>query len=238
MENCHVCVRDQAQMGEAIDYAASNSAIRVLILESAVDRVFCAGADLKERATMTPDEASAFVDSLRASFMRLGNCPIPVIAAIEGAALGGGLELAMSCDLRVGGAACSLGLPETGLAIIPGAGGTQRLPRLVGVARAKELIFTGRRVGSEEAQRIGLIEASASAGEARTRALELASAMLDKGPLALRAAKLAIDAGAGLKLSDAMVCEQEGYALVLGSQDRLEGLAAFRERRRPVYVGK
>jgi methylglutaconyl-CoA hydratase len=223
------------QMKEALEYVAANDSIRVLILESAVDRVFCAGADLKERATMTPEEAMSFVSVLRSSFMQLGMCRVPVIAAIEGAALGGGLELAMACDLRVASSSCSLGLPETGLAIIPGAGGTQRLPRLVGAPRAKELIFTGRRVGSEEAKAIGLVEFAVGAGEAGTKAREVAAAMVDKGPIALQAAKLAIDGGAGLSLRESMAVEAGEYDKVLASKDRLEGLAAFREKRKPVY---
>ena len=155
------------EMREALQWAESSSEVRVVVLESAVERVFCAGADLKERATMTPEEAQAFVKGLRDGFSALAAARMPTIAAIEGAALGGGLELAMSCDLRVAGDAAMVGLPETGLAIIPGAGGTQRLPRLVGQARAKELIFTGRRVGAEEALQLGIVEFAVEKGAAR-----------------------------------------------------------------------
>ena len=187
---------------------------------------------------MLPEEAFEFVQSLRDGFSALAEASCPTIAAIEGAALGGGLELALSCDLRVAGAGASLGLPETGLAIIPGAGGTQRLPRVVGVPRAKELIFTGRRVAPEEAAALGLVERAVAAGEARASAVELARSMLDKGPLALRAAKMAIDEGAGLPIAEAMKAERWGYDMVLRSADRLEGLAAFREKRKPVYRGE
>lgn len=226
------------EMREALEHVKADVSLRCVVLESAVDRVFCAGADLKERAAMTPTEASAFVARLQDTFSKVGDCPVPVIAAVEGAALGGGLELAMAADLRVAGGAAQLGLPETGLAIIPGAGGTQRLPRLVGPAKAKELIFTGRRVQAEEAAVLGLVNEAVEAGDATAKALELGRAMLDKGPLALRAAKLAINGGADLPLVEAMAVEQDAYALVLSSKDRLEGLAAFREKRKPVYKGE
>lgn len=226
------------QMREALQWAESSSEVRVVVLESAVERVFCAGADLKERATMTPEEAQAFVKGLRDGFSALAAARMPTIAAIEGAALGGGLELAMSCDLRVAGDAAMVGLPETGLAIIPGAGGTQRLPRLVGQARAKELIFTGRRVGAEEALQLGIVEFAVEKGAARDRAVALARSMLDKGPVALGAAKSAIDGGAGLPIEQAMAKEREAYDIVLGTKDRLEGLAAFKEKRKPVYRGE
>ncbi|EYU43580.1 hypothetical protein MIMGU_mgv1a010696mg [Erythranthe guttata] len=124
---------------------------KVLMINSLVPRVFCAGADLKERITMNPSEVQSFVNSLRSTFSYLEDLHIPTIAVIEGAALGGGLEMALSCDLRICGEDAVLGLPETGLAIIPGAGGTQRLPRLVGKSTAKELIFTGRKIGSKDA---------------------------------------------------------------------------------------
>jgi methylglutaconyl-CoA hydratase len=200
--------------------------------------VFCAGADLRERADMSKAEVAAFVDGLRAAFAGVAALPMPVIAAVDGVALGGGCELALAADLRVAGAAAVLGLPETGLAIIPGAGGTQRLPRLVGVARAKELIFTGRRVAAADAAAMGLVDALAPAGGAQARALELAAAMLDKGPLALRAAKAAIDGGMGVDLATGLRMEEAYYAHVIPTRDRLEGLAAFREKRKPAFTGE
>lgn len=172
-----------------------NSNVRVVVLRSAVPRVFCAGADLKERATMTRVEVASFVHSLRASFTDVAQLPMPVIAAVEGAALGGGLELALACDFRIAGADAAFGLPETGLAIIPGAGGTQRLPRLIGAARAKELIFTGRRLGATEALAYGLVSSVAQPGGAFAMALDMARAILPRGPVAIRAAKEAIDRG-------------------------------------------
>ncbi|XP_028071802.1 probable enoyl-CoA hydratase 2, mitochondrial isoform X3 [Camellia sinensis] len=151
-----------------------DSSANILMISSSVPRVFCAGADLKERKTMSSSEVQAFVNSLRSTFSYLEALHIPTIAVIEGAALGGGLEMALSCDLRICGEDAVLGLPETGLAIIPGAGGTQRLPRLVGRSVAKELIFCGRKVGGRDAVSMGLVNHCVPAGEAHLKALEIA----------------------------------------------------------------
>ncbi|KAL3918943.1 MAG: hypothetical protein SGILL_004004 [Bacillariaceae sp.] len=164
---------------------------------------------------------------------------MPVIAAVEGVAVGGGLELALAADLRVAGAAATLGLPETSLAIIPGAGGTQRLPRLIGVARAKELIWTGRKLSGEEALQYGLVEEVVPAGEATNRAMALALHIAQNGPIAIRASKQAIDRGLECNnMMDALEIERQCYAKVLPTQDRLEGLAAFKEGRKPQYTGR
>ncbi len=226
------------ELEEAFAALAADPAIRVVVLHSLVEGVFCAGADLKERAGMTPEEAEAFVKRLRAAFTALERLPMPVIAALEGAALGGGLELALACDLRVAGAAARLGLPETSLAIIPGAGGTQRLPRLIGRSRAKELIFTARRLSSAEALACGVVDRSVEAGSALAAALDLAREILPNGPVALRAAKEAIDAGLDRDRDGGLAVEEACYARVLPTEDRLEGLAAFREKRKPVYRGR
>ena len=143
------------KLTSALKELHENKSISVLILKSNVAKVFCAGADLKERATMSEAQVIDFVDSLRALTTQVEQLPFPTIAAIEGAALGGGLELALACDMRIAGTEAILGLPETALAIIPGAGGTQRLPRLVGVPKAKELIFTAKRLNGSEAAAIG-----------------------------------------------------------------------------------
>ncbi|RKP03147.1 hypothetical protein CXG81DRAFT_29368 [Caulochytrium protostelioides] len=213
---------------------------RVLIVRSAVAGVFCAGADLKERAAMKPQEVRAFVNALRATFTRLEHLPMPTIAAIDGAALGGGLELALAADLRVvGGAKARLGVPETRLAIIPGAGGTQRLTRVVGLAKAKELAFTATPVGPDEAVRIGLANRAASEGRsAYDEALHLAQAMLPAGPIAMRMAKVAIHQGSQMDQASGMILEQQCYAQVIQTEDRLEGLNAFREKRKPVFHGR
>lgn len=212
--------------------------VRVVMIHSLVPGVFCAGADLKERAGMSPEEASAFVARLRAAFTAVERLPMPVIGVVEGAALGGGLELALACDLRVLGGQAKVGLPEVGLAIIPGAGGTQRLPRIIGRSKAKELIFTARRLDAAEAQAFGIADRVLEAGSALEGAKALAREILPHGPVALRAAKEAIDRGLDADRDTGLRIEQECYARVLPTQDRLEGLAAFREKRKPVYRGE
>lgn len=212
--------------------------VRVVVLHSLVSGVFCAGADLKERATMSQPEVAAFVHGLRSGFTELEDLPVPVIAVLEGAAFGGGLELALAADLRVAGLDARMGLVETTLAIIPGAGGTQRLPRLIGSSRAKELIFTGRRIGAEEALRLGLVDRVVAAGTALESSLALAREILPNGPVALRMAKLAVNRGLDLDRDSGLAFEQACYAQVIPTRDRLEGLAAFKEKRRPQYKGE
>lgn len=227
-----------AEFREALKTLAASASTRVVVLHSLVPGVFCSGADLKERAGMTPEEAGVFVQGLRAAFTELEALPMPVIAAMDGAAFGGGLELALAADLRVAGAEASMGLVETSLAIIPGAGGTQRLPRLIGVARAKELIFTARRFGAEEAGRLGLVNRVAPAGQALAGALTMAREILPNGPIALRMAKQAVGQGMELDLNAGLALEEACYAQIIPTQDRLEGLAAFREKRKPQYKGE
>lgn len=228
-----------AELREAIDELTNDASTRCLILTSSSQKVFSAGADLKERATMSQKEAVAFVSYLRATMDHLAKLPMPVIAAIEGVALGGGLELALAADLRVAGRNAVMGLPETSLAIIPGAGGTQRLPRLVGVARAKDLIFTGRRIDSATALAYGLVEYWIEEGQAESKAIELAWEIAKNGPVAIRAAKEAIDVGMSNKdMTNALLVERRCYNRTIPTEDRLEGLAAFKEGRSPTYKGK
>ncbi len=226
------------ELEAALAALAEAPAARVVVLHSLVPGAFCAGADLKERAGMTAEQAEAFVDRLRNAFTALAALALPTVAAIEGAALGGGLELALACDLRVAGGEAQLGLPETSLAIIPGAGGTQRLPRLVGPARAKDLVFTGRRIDVAEALGMGLVDRLAEAGQGLATALDLARQISPNGPVALRVAKEAIDHGLDLDLERGLELERACYRRVLPTEDRLEGLAAFRERRSPDYRGR
>ncbi|KAG0902131.1 hypothetical protein G6F34_002316 [Rhizopus arrhizus] len=163
--------------------------------------------------------------------------PIPTIAAIDGPAFGGGLEMALSCDIRIAGPSSKMGLTETKLAIIPGAGGTQRLPRLIGVAKAKELIFTGEILDANKAKEYGIVNHSAN-DSAYEKSLELAKSILPQGPIAIRMAKLAIDRGAHLDMDSGLEIEQSYYAQVIPTEDRLEGLKAFKEKRKPMYKGK
>lgn len=212
---------------------------RCLVLTSHSDKVFSAGADLKERATMTISQAAAFVTDLRHTMDRLSRLPIPVIAAIEGVAVGGGLEICLAADLRIASEAASLGLPETSLAIVPGAGGTQRLPRLIGMARAKELIYTGARIDGVTAERYGLVQHVVAPGKAKERALEIAWKIAENGPVAIKAAKFAMDEGLTAKnMMEALAIERQAYERVLTTRDRLEGLNAFKEQRKPDYRGE
>ncbi|TYJ06399.1 hypothetical protein E1A91_A12G231100v1 [Gossypium mustelinum] len=220
---------------EAID---RDSSARVVMISSSVPKVFCAGADLKERKKMTAAEVHSFVNYLRSTFSLIEELQIPTIAVIEGAALGGGLEMALSCDLRICGENALLGLPETGLAIIPGAGGTQRLPRLVGKSIAKDIIFTGRRIGGRDAMSMGLVNYCVPAGEAHPKALEIAREINQKGPIAIRMAKRAINEGIEREMVSALDLEEECYEQTLNTKDRLEGLTAFAEKRKPIYTGE
>lgn len=222
----------------ALESVRYDTGVRAVIVKSAVPRVFCAGADLKERAQMTKPEVAAFVAGLRSAFTGLAQLPMPTIAAIEGAALGGGLEMAVACDFRIAGADALLGVPETGLAIIPGAGGTQRLPRLIGISKAKELVFTARKVSAAYAAGIGLVDYAVEAGKAYDKALDLAREILPNGPVAVRVAKEAIDRGIEVDLESGFAIERGCYAQVIPTSDRLEGLQAFKEKRKPVYRGE
>jgi len=222
---------------EAIADVSLDSSVRCVILKSEVPKVFCAGADLKERLAMPDDEISSFVSGLRDTMSAVANIPVPTIAAIEGVAFGGGLELALACDMRVAGSEAQLGLTETALAIIPGAGGSQRLPRLIGVAKAKELIFTATRLSSQEALALGLINHSVPTGQAVIKAEAIAASIVDKGPIAIRMAKEAIDGGASLEISRGLQVEKACYDELVMTLDRKEGLNAFVEKRKPQYKG-
>jgi enoyl-CoA hydratase/carnithine racemase len=227
-----------AELQGLLERAAGDRALRAVIVTGAGDKAFCAGADLKERARMGPDEVHRFHAALRGALRAIEAAPQPYIAALNGAALGGGLELALACDLRIASDSAQLGLPEVGLGIIPGAGGTQRLPRLVGVARAKELVLTGRRIGAAEALAMGLVTQLAPPQGLLDEALALAERLARNAPVSLRQAKRAIDGGLHLPLEEALDLEHRLYQDCLGTKDRLEALAAFAEKRAPVFRGE
>lgn len=204
--------------------------VRALILSSTNEGVFCAGADLKERKTFTSHDTAEFLFKLNSTLDLISDrVPIPTIAAIQGKALGGGLEIALAADFRILASTASVGLPETRLAIIPGAGGTHRLPKLVGYSKALELIASGSPVSAEEALKIGL--ANRVGTNADEEALQLAHQICSGGPLAIKAAKMAVR---GASHS----AERAAYAQVVDTEDKHEALAAFSEKRKPVFKGR
>jgi enoyl-CoA hydratase/carnithine racemase len=212
--------------------------VRAIVVTGAGDKSFCAGADLKERRTMSLDDTRAFLTDLGAALDELARFPAPVIAALNGVAFGGGLELALACDVRLAADGIEMGLLEARLGIIPGAGGTQRLPRVAGMAVAKELIFTGRRITATRAAELGIVTRVVPPSELAAAAGTLAAEIAECAPLAVAAAKHAIDDGAALPLGEALALERASYETVLTSEDRNEGLAAFVEKRRPKFTGK
>jgi enoyl-CoA hydratase/carnithine racemase len=212
--------------------------LTAVVIAGIEGKSFSAGADLKERLGMTLDETRAYLDDLGRLMQAIEDFPRPVIAALSGAAFGGGLELALACDLRVADESALLALSEVRLGIIPGAGGTQRLSRLCGIAVAKELILTGRRLDASEAIRLGLVSRVVAKSELRQATLSLCAELAAAGPLALAEAKRAIDAGFAKPMAEALAVERRGYEVVLASQDRNEGLRAFAEKRPPRYQGK
>jgi enoyl-CoA hydratase/carnithine racemase len=218
--------------------AAERRALRCVVLTGAGERAFCAGADLKERARMSAEEVHAFHGDLRAALRGIESSPKVFVAAINGAALGGGLELALACDLRIMSASAEVGLPEVGLGIIPGGGGTQRLARAIGVARAKDLVLSARRIDAVEALAYGLVTRAAPAEGLRDAALQMAAEVARNAPVSLRQAKRAIDGGFHLPLEEALDLENRMYQDCLGTKDRQEALRAFAEKRRPVFTGE
>lgn len=218
--------------------AAAPGDVRAVVVSSAVERAFSAGSDVKSfvkhagaagRAHHTRDEEVC---------ARLAQLPMPTVAAIEANALGGGLEIALACDIRVASASAKLGLPEVRLGVTPGAGGTQRLPRAVGVARAKELALTGRIIDAHEAERIGLVSRVVPAGQAVAAATEIANEIAQRGPLAVREVKRLIDLSSEADLDTGLAAEIEASVRVFSSADMLEGMNAFTEKRQPSYKGE
>ena len=227
-----------AALEDAASALRDDDSARVVIVGALGDRAFCAGADLKERAGMSPDEVAEAVSAISRAMRSVEEIPVPTIAAINGAALGGGFELALACDIRIASTTSTLGLPEATLAIIPGGGGTQRLPRIAGVARAKELMFTGRRISAAEALQYGVVHEIVAQEELRMRATAIARTIAANGPIAVRAAKEAIVRGLAMPLEEGLALEQELYGRTIHTKDRLEGLEAFREKRTPEYRGE
>ncbi|GLO66347.1 MULTISPECIES: enoyl-CoA hydratase [Oceanobacillus] len=226
------------EFNQLLDDIEQNKMIRCVIVTGAGTKAFCAGADLKERKGMSDDQVIQAVKRIGETINRIEKLQIPVIAAINGVALGGGLELALACDIRIAAENTKLGLTETSLAIIPGAGGTQRLPRTIGVGHAKRLIYSAVPITTEEALRLHLIERSVNEDKLIDEALQLAKRISSNGPLAVQLAKNAINNGLDTTLEKGLEMEHLSYQKVIPTQDRLEGLQAFAEKRKPDYQGR
>ncbi|XP_014288460.1 methylglutaconyl-CoA hydratase, mitochondrial [Halyomorpha halys] len=225
-------------LSNAFEEISTDSNTRVVILRSLVPRVFCAGADLKERLTLSDSEIKSFLNKLNELMFKVEECPVPVISSIDGAALGGGLELALASDIRIASEVAKIGLLETKLAILPGAGGTQRLTRLVGSSLAKELIFTARVLNGIQAKELGIVNHVTKDPEtAFQKAIEIAREILPNGPLGVKYAKLAINKGKEVDIYQGCAIEGLCYSQVIPTKDRLEGLKAFVEKRKPDYKG-
>lgn len=226
-----------AELDERVRGTAAQGT-RVVVITGAGEKAFCAGADLKERKGMSEAEVRTFLENLRGTLRRIEQSDTVFIAAINGAALGGGTELALACDLRVAGPSSEFALTEVKLGIIPGGGGTQRLTRLIGSGRAKDLILTGRKMNAAEAFSFGLVNRLAPEGRLVETAFALAEAIEANAPLSIPAAKHAIDEGAALGMDEALALEHKHYEKLFGTEDRLEGLKAFAEKRPPQYKGR
>jgi enoyl-CoA hydratase/carnithine racemase len=225
------------ELTQAFTTLAADEAVRVIVVTGAGERAFSVGADIRE--FVAPQTPVRYREQRRRVDFRqvMDRCPQPIIAAIRGYALGGGLELALACDIRVAGDDSQLGLTEINLAIIPGGGGTQRLPRVLGRGKALELILTGQRIDAAEALRLGLVERVVPAAEVRAQAAMLARQLADKAPVALRFAKEAVVKGLELPLAEGLRLEHDLSALLRTTEDRLEGARAFLEKRRPRWTG-
>ena len=211
---------------------------RAIVVTGAGERAFVAGADIRAMSIMEPLEAKRFSEIGHAAMALLDRSPVPTIAAVNGYALGGGCEIALACDIRIAAENATFGFPEVGLGILPGMGGTQRLPRLVGPALAKDLIFTGRRISAEEAREIGLVNRVVAEGEALDAARELAAGISDSGPLAVRHAKAAANRSLDVDLISGLEYEADQFALLFATEDAREGMTAFSDKRKPKFEGR
>ena len=218
--------------------AAAPGDVRAVVVSGRGERAFSAGSHVGEFMTQQGPAGRELLAREGDAAMRLARLPMPTIAAIEGSALGGGLELALACDLRVASERAKLGLPEVRLAVIPGAGGTQRLPRIIGMARAKELILTGRVLDAAEAERIGLVNRVVPAGEALVAARALGAEIGTHGPLAVREVKRLVEASHDLDLDAGQAAELEASVRIFATDDMVEGANAFLAKRQPTYHGR
>jgi enoyl-CoA hydratase len=225
-----------SELRAALQTLSANPEAGVLIVTGAGDAAFVSGADINDIRARGRDEGLAAINS--SLFAEIERFPRPTIAAINGYALGGGCELALACDIRIAADTAKFGQPELGLGIIPGAGATQRLPRIIGMGRARHLILTGEIIDAKQALEIGLVTAVTPPGQLQIRARELAKKILRQGPLAARLAKIALNASARVDMDSGLLIETLAQAICYGSEDKLEGTAAFLEKRKPKFTGK
>jgi len=225
------------RFGVVLDQLESNEDVRVVILTGAGHLAFCAGFDHDERHAMSSAEIKAFFAGLRTACKRLARLPMAVIAAINGFAVGLGTELAACADVRIAAQSATLGLTDVRLAVVPGAGGAQRVARLIGVARAKEIIMTGRRISARDAQALGLVNDVVIDDELKHTSRQWAEEFLSAAPLAVAQAKRVIDKGINMPLDDALELEAKEFDRLLGTDDRVEAIAAFNEKRNSNFQG-
>ncbi|MCP8616385.1 enoyl-CoA hydratase [Salirhabdus salicampi] len=219
-------------------FDVEQSDCRVVIFRGSGQKVFCAGADLKEREKMTDEEAVATVRKIKETITRIEQLSMPTIASMNGVAFGGGLELALACDIRISSEEIQMGLTETSLGIIPGAGGTQRLARLIGIGKAKYLIFTAKRLTGREAKDIGIVEEVTTQEKLEDLTLQVARDIASNGPIGVKQAKKAIQDGIQADLATGLKIEESCYMATIPTADRMEGLRAFKEKRKPQYKGE
>lgn len=229
-----------AEVLEALEAAVTHLAgqARAIIVTGAGPKAFVAGADIAAMVGLGTDEARSFSRRGQIAFQALADFPGPVVAAINGFALGGGLELALACDILVASEKAKLGLPETTLGVVPGFGGTQRLPRRVGTGQAKRLAMSGQAVGADEALRIGLVDVVVDPDDVLAEARALVGAVLQNGPLAVAQVKRLIDEGSQTSLAEGIEMEADAFGTVFGTADQEEGMRAFLEKRKPAFTGR
>ncbi|MDW0110800.1 enoyl-CoA hydratase-related protein [Sporosarcina aquimarina] len=226
------------ELGEAVETLRIDPDVRVVVLTGSGERALSVGADLKERKTLSDLEVKRNLNKIGEVFTAIDQMPQPTIAMINGFAFGGGMELALACDFRFAANTAVMGLTETGLAIIPGAGGTQRLPRLVGEAKALELILTAQRLTADDAALCGLVTKSVEAAKLREETRAFADTILANGPIGVQQAKFAIKQGMKADLATGLTIERKAYEITIPTEDRIEALNAFAEKRKPQFQGK
>jgi enoyl-CoA hydratase len=226
------------QLESILDEIRFDKEIRCVIFTGAGERSFSTGADLKERRTMSEAQVRQFIYKIRSVFDMVEELPQPTIAAINGFSFGGGFELALACDFRYAVDSAKLGMTEVSWAIIPGAGGTQRLPRLIGEAKAKELILTARKIDAATAEQLGILNGVTTREDLLAKCRELAEEIMQNGPLAVMQAKYAIHYGMGVDLKTGLKIETKAYEVIIPTKDRIEALNAFSEKRKPEFIGE